>query len=83
MISLPSDAPAPSLAVGPVVRDRVERVGDGEDARAERDLLAAHPVRIAGAVPTLVVRADHLDARPLEERDAADHLGAEPRVGAA
>ena len=68
------------LAVRPVVRDRVERVRDGEDPRAERDLLADEPVRIAAAVPALVVRADDLDAGPVQEGDAADHLRAEQGV---
>ena len=41
------DAPALGVAVGAVVRDRVERVGDGEDPGAERDLLAAEAVGVA------------------------------------
>src|SRR5438309_443381 len=37
---------------------RAERVADGDDAGAERDLLAAQAVRIAAPVPTLVAGAD-------------------------
>ena len=39
-------------------RHRVERVGDEDDARSERDLVARQPERVAGAVPPLVVVAD-------------------------
>ena len=49
---------------------RVPGVRDEDDARAERDLLAAQPVRVAGAVPALVVVehpvGDRLDAEALE-----------------
>ena len=48
------------LAVRAVARHGVERVGDGEDARGERDLLAGEPVGVAGAVVALVVAAGHL-----------------------
>src|SRR5205823_4803278 len=48
--------PRPVAAIGAVARDRVECVGDGEHTRAERDLVAAEPVRITGAVPPLVMR---------------------------
>ena len=37
---------------------RVERVGDVDDPRAERDVLPAQPVRVAGAVEALVVVLD-------------------------
>ena len=50
-------------AVRAVGGERVERVGDREHARGERDLLAAQPVGIAGAVPALVVVADDELAR--------------------
>src|SRR3954469_3831967 len=49
---------------------RVVRVGDADDASAERDLLAGQPVRIAGAVPALVVvqhpAGDRINAQALE-----------------
>src|SRR3990172_7351305 len=41
-------------AMRPVVRERLPGVGDGDDARCERDLLALHP-EVALAVPALVV----------------------------
>src|SRR5439155_6729262 len=72
--------PRAALAVRPVARHRVERVGDREDPRGERDLLAAEPVRVAVTVPALVVRADDEEPLPLQERDAAEHLLAENRV---
>src|SRR5690554_6928190 len=48
------------LAVGPVVRQGVERVRHGQDARLERDVLARQPVRIALTVPPFVVRERYL-----------------------
>ena len=44
-------------AVRAVLGHRVERVADGDDARAERDRLAAEAVGVAAAVPALVARA--------------------------
>ena len=55
--------------VGTVARHRVERVGHGEDARAQRDRVAGEAVRIALAVLALVMVAD--DACDVgEERNA-------------
>src|SRR3990170_3733804 len=48
---VPADAPALRVAVRPVVRDRVDRIGDREDAGPEGDLLTGEPVGITGAVP--------------------------------
>src|ERR671928_2040147 len=56
------------LPVGPVGRHRVERVADEDDPRLERDLLAALPVRVAGAVVALVAVPDDL-ADVLEAAD--------------
>ena len=64
-----------------VARHRVERVRHGEDARRERDVVPAQPVRIPVSVPALVVVPDDLEAAPVEERDAAQHLLAEDDVG--
>ena len=65
---------ARSVAVAPLGRDRVVRVGDEDDARAERDLLAREPVRVARAVPVLVVvldpDVDGADVHAVEERRA-------------
>src|SRR5665647_3428147 len=42
--------------VGPIARQRVEDICDGDNAPLQRNLLAGEPARIAGAVPALVVR---------------------------
>src|SRR5207253_8696491 len=60
--------------VGTVARHGVEGVGDGEDARCQRNLGAAHPVRVAVAVPPLVVGADDVETLSAEECDPAEHL---------
>src|SRR5437763_653733 len=46
-----------ALPVGPVGGHGVEGVADEDDARLERDLLAALSVRVARAVPVLVAVA--------------------------
>ena len=78
--SRPGGGPAHRAAVRPVAGHRVERVGDREDPRRGRDLAAAPPVRIAAAVPALVMRADDLEPRAAQERDAAQELLAEHGV---
>ena len=47
-----------ALAVRPVVDDRVERVDQPDDAGPDRDRVALEPVRVASAVPALVMVAD-------------------------
>src|SRR5215218_10605609 len=74
----PASTEAP--AVRAVARHCVERVGDREDPRAGRNLLATEAVRIAGAVPALVVAPDDAPALAVEERDALEHLLADHRV---
>ena len=59
---------------------RVERIGDPEDPRRNWDLLGALTARIALAVPTLVVRADHLAADPVEPGHGRDDALSEPGV---
>jgi hypothetical protein len=49
---------AEPLAVRPVGDERVVRVAGQDDARGERDVLAGEPVRVAAAVPALVLVAD-------------------------
>src|SRR5207253_6521052 len=67
--------------VGPWLDHRAERVADGDDARAERDLLAGEAVRIAATVPALVARAD--DRRDVRERlDRREDPLADDRVRA-
>src|SRR5262249_48042635 len=66
-------------AVRPVGRERGERAGDREPAGGERDLLAGQPVRVAVAVPALVVVADD-ELAFAEEVDVAQDLRADHRV---
>ena len=65
--------------VGPVARHRVERVGDGEHARLERDLLAGLAGRIAVPVPALVV-VEHVRDRLAQGRHAQQDPRADLRV---
>src|SRR6266511_4190572 len=65
--------------VGPVGGHGVEGVADREDARAQRDLLAAQAGGIAASVPALVVGADDLHRRS-ERLDAGHHLHPDLRV---
>ena len=66
-------------AVRPRGGDRVECVGDGDDASAERDLLAAQSVGVAAAVEALVVVADYRSS----SRHRAPRPCRRPRPGAA
>ena len=66
------------LAVGPLERHRVVGVDHAHGARDQGDLLAAQAVRVAVAVPALVVMAHAQDELLLEQR--ADDVGAEHRV---
>ena len=59
------------LAVRAVARHRVEGVDDGDDARAERDLVERQAVGVAAAVGALVRRADDRADR-LERRRRRD-----------
>src|SRR6476469_2871198 len=63
-----------------VARDGVDRVGDGEDARPQRDLVRPEAGRVAAAVPALVV-VEHDVERAVEERDRVEDPGA--RLGVA
>src|SRR5689334_4062861 len=62
--------------VGAVARDRVDGIGDGEDPGPERDLVLAQPVRVAAAVPALVVVQYDVDGA-VEEGDRVE----DPRPG--
>ncbi len=68
-------------AVGAVLRHRVVGVADGDDPRAERDLLAGERVGVARAVPALVAGADHRRDRR-EARRGGDDALADQRVAA-
>ena len=69
------------LVIRPLRRERVEVVDDREDAGAQRDVVAPQPLRIALAVPALVVAQDERRDR-VGERHGADDLGADLRVNA-
>src|SRR5215210_7164851 len=73
--------PGCGLAVRPVARDRVERVGDREDAGRKRYLVAHQAVRVATAVPAFMVGADDLRAVAAKKGRVPDHLLAEDRMG--
>src|SRR5438105_3097353 len=79
---LRGDLPRKGASVGPVARHRVEGVGDGEDPRPGRSLLARETVRIAGSFPALVVRADDPEALALEQGDPGEEVAADHRVPA-
>ena len=55
--------------------ESVEHVGDGNDARRQRNRFARQAVRIARSVPAFVMRFDHRSHVP-REIDRAQHLGA-------
>src|SRR5205085_2187657 len=57
----PSNLPAHRTSVRTIARHRVERIGDGEDACPEGNLVAGQAVRIAASVPALVMRPDDLE----------------------
>ncbi len=59
----------------------VEGVGDAEQPRLERDPVPAQPVRVAAAVPALVV-VEHVRQRRLEVLEALDEPRARDRVAA-
>ena len=63
----------------PARNERVVDVGDGKDARGERNLLAGEAVRISRTVPALVVRL-HDRAHFPREIEFAQHLGADHRM---
>ena len=44
-----------SLSVGAIRGHRINGISEQHDARSERDCLAVEPVRIAGAIPILMV----------------------------
>ena len=71
----------PRLLVRALVDQCVEDVGDSDDPAMQRDVLTRQPVRIAAAVPRLVMAARDL-LGTLEDREiaAAQDLGAHARV---
>ena len=72
---------AERLVIRPLGRHRVVVVDDRQDARADRNVLAGQPLRIALAVPPLVVAQDQRRHR-VGERHGGDDLRADLRVDA-
>ena len=66
-------------AVGAVAGHRVVGVGDRDDARHERDVVALRAERIAAAVPALVVQVHARDER-VQELDRVEDVAAVARV---
>src|SRR5207244_13644067 len=66
--------PTEGRSIGTIARHRVERVGEGEDARAEWDPLAGQACGIAAAVPAFVMLLHHPDPLPLAAPDAGPYL---------
>src|SRR5664279_5697634 len=60
-------------------RHGVERFAQVDDARAERNLVAPDPVRIAAAVPPFVVMPDERGDR-VGPRDVLDEVGSDARM---
>ena len=71
----------PPRLIAAVAGDRVVGVGDGDDARAERDVVALEPVGVARAVVALVVVAHHR-ADPRQQLDVGDDAVADGRMAA-
>ena len=67
------------LVIRPLGGQRVEVVDDRQDARAERDLVASQALRIALAVPALVVAQDERRDR-IRKWHGADDFGSDLRV---
>ena len=70
----------PGPAIRPVAGDRVECVREREDPRGERDRVAAEPVRVPRAVPSLVAVDDDVPGGVAEVGDLGDDPPAEQRV---
>jgi hypothetical protein len=73
-----TDAAAAMIAAA--VRDGVEGVGDGDDARREGDALAAQSTWIAAAVPPLMVREHAGGELRVEGVERLEHLGSAGRM---
>src|ERR1700716_2304092 len=60
-------APAHSAVIGPMARHGIESVRDGEDTRAELNLLPNEAVGIPAPIPAFVVQAHDPEALSFEE----------------
>src|SRR6185295_19552123 len=55
---------APGRPVRTVVGERIEKIGDGDDACLEGNALPRHPIRITGSIPPFVVAARDAMGKP-------------------
>src|SRR6202022_77181 len=62
--------PRACASIGPVAAHRLEGIAGMDDARLDRDLLAAEPVRVATAIPSFMLRADDGRMRPRKGTEA-------------
>ena len=63
------------VAIGPVVQHGIESIGDGDDARAERNLFTAQATWIVRTIEGLMVGEDDIGG-VTQERDAREHVAA-------
>ena len=68
------------LTIGTHAGHRIERVGEGDDARRHRHLVHLQAVRVAGSVRALVMPAHHLRNHRPWKLNAADDLVPHGRV---
>ncbi len=66
--------------VAAAVRDDVEGIGEGDDARLRRNVDSLEPARIAAAIPALVVREDAVVELRIEGVERTDDIRAQLRV---
>ena len=66
-------------SIRPIGRERIETIDHGQDASAERDLIAREPVRIAGAIPVFMM-VTHDGHHGIREVHAGEDIGADLRV---
>ena len=69
-------AEAASMAVAAAVGDRVEGIGDRDDARHQRNSLPLESSRISCAVPSFVVRGHSLGEVRKKSLERSKYLGA-------
>src|SRR6185437_13777571 len=73
-------APAQRPPIRPMARHGIERIGDGEDPRTERNLFTHETVRVAASIPAFVVRPHDLEPFTLQEHNSREHRLSEHRV---
>jgi hypothetical protein len=71
---------AAAFPVSSTVRDGVERIGDRDDPRFERNSGPAKATRVPATVPTLVVGENSFGELWIKRFDRSEHVGATTRV---